>query len=132
MKSKDCSYGSFLFLLAVLLLLTILPAVAQDEPTIAKDTLRITAYSNPHDRNNWNIWSWVPYVEFRVNGPIGSGAQLYVEFATHGNKAWIKFDCPTNPTEKGYWWDQVRWLRPAHGDGNHLQRAGRLLHPPAQ
>ena len=103
MKNKERSYWIPVFLLPVLLLLTVLPAVAQDEPTIAKDTVRITAYTNNQYRNNWNIWSWVPNVQFRVNGPIESGSQLYMEFSVPGSGNWIKFDCPTGPAEKGNW-----------------------------
>jgi hypothetical protein len=41
-------------------------------------------------------------MEYRVNGPIASGSQLYVEFTIPGAGPWVKFDCRTEPTQKGY------------------------------
>lgn len=81
-----------------------LPARAQDEPTIAKDSVQVTAWSIPEYRKNDKLWSWVPKIEFRVNGPIASGSQLYVEFKLPTG-AWLSFDCKTGQTQKGYWWE---------------------------
>ena len=78
----------------------------QDQPTVAKDSIQITAFTNNSYRGNYDIWSWVPKIRFRVNGPIASGSQLYVEFTQPGGTApWVKFDCATQETQKGYWWD---------------------------
>ncbi len=76
-----------------------------DQPTIAKDwvvlsTVRVSSY-----RGNSAIWSWKPKINFRVNGPIASGSQLYVEFALPGSKPWLTFDCSTDETAKDYWWN---------------------------
>jgi hypothetical protein len=80
------------------------PAWAQDEPTIAKDSVQVTAWSIPEYRKNDKLWSWVPKIEFRVNGPIASGSQLYVEFKLP-TAAWVSFDCKTGQTQEGYWWE---------------------------
>jgi hypothetical protein len=80
-------------------------AASQDQPTIAKDSVQLTAFTNNSFKQNYDVWSWVPKIEFRVNGPIPSGSQLYVEFMQPGGAApWVKFDCPTQETQKGYWW----------------------------
>ncbi len=84
-------------------------ALAQDEPTIAKDLVRVKA--NRID----GVWrngrkeegsSWLPAIEYRVNGPIATGSQLSVEFSLPTNRQWLKFDCPNIvlDIEKGYWW----------------------------
>src|ERR1051325_6676232 len=75
----------------------------QDQPTIAKDSIQITAFTFNVYKGNYDVWSWVPIMKFRVNGPIASGSQLYVEFSLPTGK-WVKFDCETNNVEKGYWW----------------------------
>jgi hypothetical protein len=95
-----------LFLLAfvVLLLSTESSAVGQDQPTIAKDSVQVTAFTFNVYRGNYDVWSWVPRIEFRVNGPIPSGSQLYAEFTQPGTGPWVKFDCRTEETQKGYWW----------------------------
>ncbi|HEV2913478.1 MAG TPA: hypothetical protein VGX92_09365 [Pyrinomonadaceae bacterium] len=80
-------------------------AASQDQPTIAKDSVQITAWTNNSYHGNYDVWSWVPKIEFRVNGPIPSGSQLYVEFMQPGGSApWVTFDCDTDETQKGRWW----------------------------
>ncbi|HEX5703669.1 MAG TPA: hypothetical protein VFX97_10760 [Pyrinomonadaceae bacterium] len=81
-------------------------AVAQaDQPTLQYDSLQITARTNNSYKGNYDVWSWVPRFEFTVNGPIPSGGQLYVEVQQPGGSApWLKFDCDTKETQKGYWW----------------------------
>jgi hypothetical protein len=78
-------------------------ATNQEQPTIAKDSIQITAFTFNVYKGNYDVWSWVPRMSYRVNGPIASGSQLYVEFSTPTG-AWVKFDCSTNNIEKGYWW----------------------------
>src|SRR4051812_3531921 len=76
------------------------PVRANDEPTIAKDTLHITArmeYNSPEGK-------WKPAISFRVNGPIATGSQLWVDFSYPGNKAWAKMDCDTGDVPAGKWW----------------------------
>src|SRR6185436_8980292 len=76
---------------------------AQDKPTIAKDSVQVTAFTFNVYKGNYDNWSWVPRLEFRVNGPIESGGQLYAEFNLPTG-AWVKFDCATEATQPGYWW----------------------------
>jgi hypothetical protein len=86
-----------------LLFLLASTATAQDQPTIAKDSLQITAFTFNVYKGNYDTWSWVPTMKFRVNGPIASGSQLYVEYNLPTGP-WVKFDCDTGNIEKGYWW----------------------------
>lgn len=78
-------------------------AANQDKPTIAKDSIQVTAWTFNVYKGNYKIWSWVPRMEYRVNGPIESGSQLYAEF-TLPTGAWVKFDCSTDNIQAGYWW----------------------------
>lgn len=79
-------------------------AASQDQPTIAKDSVQVTAYTNGAYKGSYDTWSWVPQMQFRVNGPIPSGSQLYAEFTMPGAGPWVKFDCKTEETEAGRWW----------------------------
>jgi hypothetical protein len=85
-------------------LLATQPASAAEEgqPTIAKDSVQVTAVTFSIYRKNANLWSWAPRIKYRVNGPIASGSQLYVEFTIPGTGPWLKLDCKTEPTQKGY------------------------------
>jgi hypothetical protein len=82
------------------------PAAAQNDgqPAVAKDSIQVTAYKVPVFKGNYDVWSWAPRMEYRVNGPIASGSQLYVVFNIPGS-APIKFDCETGSNvQAGYWW----------------------------
>jgi hypothetical protein len=95
---------AFVFALSTLAALSVLHAAAgQDQPTIAKDSVQVTAFTYNVYKKNYDVWSWVPRTEFRVNGPIPSGGQLYVEYTVPGAGA-VKFDCPTEETPAGRWW----------------------------
>ena len=89
------------------LLIGIAPVVktsaTQDQPTIAKDSIQIRAFTFNVYKGNYDVWSWVPEMKFRVNGPIESGSQLYVQYSLPTG-AWVKFDCDTGNVQKGYWW----------------------------
>jgi hypothetical protein len=80
-------------------------ATAADEPpTIQKDWVQFNPYTVAKYHGDFNTWSWVPRMAFRVNGPTASGSQLFVEVsAPGGGGPWIKFDCPTGMTEKDHW-----------------------------
>jgi hypothetical protein len=94
-------------LLAVLLVLAAaaLPAWSQDEgTTIVKDSVQVTAFTLNVYHKNFDTWSWIPQMTYRVNGPIASGSQLYVDFTVPGTGAWVKFDCKTSNIEKGRSW----------------------------
>ena len=100
--------NKFRFTYALMIFLAVvglhpLARATQDGPTIAKDTIQITAFTFNVYKGNYDNWSWVPRMQFRVNGPIASGSQLYVEY-TLPTGPWVKFDCTTENTEKGYWW----------------------------
>ena len=76
---------------------------AQDQPTIAKDSVQVNAFTLSSYKKDFKVFSWVPTLKLRINGPIASGSQLYAEFTVPGGTTW-KFDCPTQETEKGRWW----------------------------
>ena len=87
-------------LLAGFCLLTGALALAQDQPPIQKDSVRVTLQSwdaTYHNgvRRSGTPPTWLPRIKFRVNGPISSGSQLYVEFSLPTNKNWLRFDCGT-------------------------------------
>lgn len=94
-------------LMLAFLLIGIAPIVktsaTQDQPTIAKDSIQIRAFTFNVYKGNYDVWSWVPEMKFRVNGPIESGSQLYVQFSLPTGP-WVKFDCDTGNIQKGYWW----------------------------
>jgi hypothetical protein len=102
-KRVSTHKGSFFCLVIIVLLLSPGVSLAQDQPTIAKDSLQITAFTFNVYKKNYDVWSWVPRMEFRTNGPIASGSQLYVEFTLPGTGPWVKFDCQTNETQAGRW-----------------------------
>src|SRR5687768_15837347 len=94
------------FALLILAIASAATAVAQaSQPTIQYDSLQVTAWTNNSYKGNYDVWSWVPRMQFKVNGPIPSGSQLYVEVQQPGSSApWLKFDCDTGETQTGYWW----------------------------
>jgi hypothetical protein len=79
-------------------------ARGQDQPTIIKDWVQVTPFTVNNQKGNYDVWTWIPRIQFRVNGPIDSGGQLYVEFGYPGAAKWVSFDCATEQTQKGYWW----------------------------
>jgi hypothetical protein len=92
------------FALIVILLSAVNLLAQEDQPTIAKDSVQVTAFTLSSYKGDFKIFSWVPRTQFRVNGPIASGSQLYVELTVPGTGAWVKYDCKTQETQKGYWW----------------------------
>jgi len=69
------------------------PVPAQTTPAIVKHSIRVRPYTLTSYRENYDQWSWIPEVSFRINGGVPSGGQLYVEFSQPGGGAWVKFDC---------------------------------------
>ena len=53
-------------------------ATTRDKPTIAKDSIQIRAFTFNVYKGNYDNWSWVPEMRFRINGPIASGSQFPV------------------------------------------------------
>jgi hypothetical protein len=81
------------------------PAIGSaTEPSIAKDFVQVTPFTYSSYQKNYDVWSWVPMMSFRINGPVGSGSQLYAEFNVPGTGI-VKFDCRTNEREAGNWDD---------------------------
>ncbi len=78
-------------------------APAQGGPTIAKDSVQLTAFTFSSFKGNFDTWSWAPLITYRVNGPIPSGGQLYVEYTVPGAPA-VRFDCRTEETPADRWW----------------------------
>ena len=75
---------------------------ADPRPTVAKDSVLVNAFTLDLFKKDYDKWSWVPKIAFRVNGPIPSGGQLYAEFSIPGAGT-VKFDCPTQETVQGRW-----------------------------
>jgi hypothetical protein len=78
------------------------PSATSGTPSVAKDTLQLTAFTFSAYKGNSDVWSWVPRIKYSVNGPIESGSVLSVEF-TLPTGPWVKFDCKTSETKKGDW-----------------------------
>ena len=78
-------------------------AAQEGQPTIAKDSVQVfTAnISGSLDAPKDKQLQWKPGISFRVNGPIASGSQLWVEFGYPGRKDWAKYDCRTRETPAG-------------------------------
>ena len=92
--------------LTILFLLNAGSILAQ---TINKPSVQVTLRTHQqyyrNGQQDQETWSWTPRINFRVNGPITAGSQLSVEFTLPSGKPWIKFDCNTNETKEGYWWE---------------------------
>lgn len=78
-------------------------AATDDAPTIAKDSIRVKANKNTVYSASGERQVWLPEIEFRVNGPIASGDQLYVQFSLPTKPKWLEFDCDTREIKKGEW-----------------------------
>ncbi|HLJ48146.1 MAG TPA: hypothetical protein VKU01_19160 [Bryobacteraceae bacterium] len=88
---------------AIGLLLAGYAVAAEDESSIVKDSIQVTAFTFNVYHKSFDTWSWAPKLDFRVNGPIASGSQLYAEFNIPGS-APVKFDCKTGQIQKGHRW----------------------------
>ncbi len=102
---RKTSLIKFIFVLMFLVGTRGVSAGQEAQPTIAKDSVQVTAFTFSVYRKNYDVWSWAPKINYRVNGPIDSGSQLYVEFNLPGSGPWVKFDCKTSETQKGFRWD---------------------------
>jgi hypothetical protein len=93
-----------LFTLSLAIVLSCVTQVAaQEQPTIQKDSVQVTAFTLSSYKKDFKVFSWVPRLNLRVNGPIASGGQIYAEFTAPGAIGW-KFDCKTEETQAGRWW----------------------------
>lgn len=75
---------------------------AGEQPSVAKDSVQIRAFTFSVYRKNYDVWSWVPEMKYSVNGPVDSGSRLSVEFTLPGSGQWLKIDCAAEPTRAGY------------------------------
>ncbi len=92
-SSTSLAIGTIILLLASSVTFAI-RGIRQDRATIAKDSVQVTAFTLNQYKKSSLTWSWVPKVEFAVNGPVVSGDQLNVEFSLTSG-AWLSFDCRT-------------------------------------
>ena len=78
-------------------------AAEDGQPTIAKDSVQVLTanISGSQDAPKDKQLQWKPGISFRVNGPLASGSQLWVEFGYPGQKDWAKYDCKTRETPAG-------------------------------
>ncbi len=76
--------------------------------TINKPSIQIALRTHQQYYRNGvedqETWSWTPWIEYRVIGPLSAGSQLSVDFTLPSGKSWLSFDCPTKETKDGYWW----------------------------
>jgi hypothetical protein len=100
---KGSKGSQILFTLILALTVFVPTAAAQGQPTIAKDSVQLRAFTYNVYKGNYDTWSWVPLITYRVNGPIPSGGQLYVEYTVPGSPA-VRFDCSTGETPADRWW----------------------------
>src|SRR6266849_1639287 len=101
---KILSLLAFTLLLVALIALTRSTnssAANDDQATIVRDSVQVTAFTLSSYKGDFKTFSWVPRLRLRVNGPIASGSQLYAEFTVPGIGPWVKFACKTEETQAG-------------------------------
>src|SRR5437762_12921071 len=103
-KLVTASAFSYLTMTLLVMLVSAVTSAAQDQSTIAKDSVQVTAFTLSSYKGDFKTFSWVPRTQFRVNGPIASGSQHYVECTVPGIGSWVKFDCKTEEIQAGRWW----------------------------
>lgn len=108
-SAQSCRTPLFL-LLTLFFLLTAAspPASAQDEPTIAKNSVLVTLEQHQHGPGGRGDTppAWTPGIGYRVNGPIASGSRFWVEFSIPDRKQRLTADCGiTVEIEKGKRWE---------------------------
>jgi hypothetical protein len=84
-----------------MLVCTLARAAADEGPTVAKDSIRFGTQGASFSKGAYEKYGWKPWIELRVNGPVASGSQLFVEVSYPGAKKKISFDCPTSELEAG-------------------------------
>lgn len=85
------------------------PVLADDPPVVARDSIRVTASRIAGVWKNGKQGpgaSWLPAIEFGINGPIAGDNRYSVDFTLPGNKPWVTFECPHAAVEikQGWWW----------------------------
>jgi hypothetical protein len=95
-----------MLMMGMFILLGIAAGVRADtrtEPTVDRTSIIIRAISGYTEWTSNTVWKWYPTIEFRVNGPITAGGQLYIEYTKEG-KPWISYDCETGETAADGWY----------------------------
>lgn len=99
---KTNRLNTALTLLTLVLLCVAADTAAAQEPTsIAKDTILVNLSTYDAYRKNEDVWSWAPDLRFRINGPVGDDALVYVEYNIPGSPT-LRFDCPVRNDGRGY------------------------------
>jgi len=93
----------FALLAALAMTLSSAMALADDKPTIQKDSVKVIAshISGSEDAPKDSSLRWKPGISFIVNGPIADGSQLWVTFSYPGHDNFSKFDCETSAVADG-------------------------------
>lgn len=69
---------------------------------ILKTRIQFRAYTISSYKGDFNIWSWLPRVAFRTNGPLPSGAHFYVDVTQPGGAPWVKLECESSMNGEGF------------------------------
>ncbi len=106
------------------------PAAQEGQPMIAKDSIQVfTAnISGSLDAPKDKQLQWKPGISFRVNSPITSGSQLWVEFGYPGRPNWAKFDCKTGEVAQGQSWQVDECLAPDRMTTPYVGRVDFSIH----
>ena len=62
-------------------------------PTIFKTRIQFQPWTINSYKDDFKVWSWIPWVKFNVEGALPSGAHFYVEVAQPNGAAWVKAQC---------------------------------------
>lgn len=90
-----------LLIMAIVCVAVMTGAASAAETTIDKTTIVIRTSTTYDFNRSTEQRGWLPYVDFRVNGPIASGSQISVEMTKPDGKPWIEFDCDTEAIKDG-------------------------------
>lgn len=96
-------------------LVAAVPARTAGRPTVDKASVLITVRkidcAYPSGIRDENRYSWIPMMNFRVNGPIAEGAFFTVAYFLPGQEPgqggqgpWISFDLATQPMDSNGWY----------------------------
>lgn len=92
--------------ISLLILLTLLAGQClAAEPTVDKTSILVKTVKQLFwAGNDKQVWKWTPSIEFRVNGPLAAGTQLYVDYSIQG-KPFVSYKCEDigEINEYGYW-----------------------------
>jgi hypothetical protein len=96
------------------------PLLAQDQPAVPKDSVRIYAENTFKTVSGKDRWGWMPVARLYIHGAVASGSRLWMEFAVPGDD--LKFDCQMNQQYQGNT-PIDEWHTACGGDtarGNHV------------